>query len=81
MRMKKVCVVGLGYSGLPTALLAAQAGLEVVGVDCNKTHLEAIRMGTWAVGDPEIVEQLQRAIATHNFTVSESALSSYYFFF
>lgn len=38
----KVCVVGLGYIGLPTALMLASHGVEVDAVDCN----------------PEIVEKL-----------------------
>lgn len=31
----KVCVVGLGYIGLPTALMLASHGIEVDAVDCN----------------------------------------------
>jgi UDP-N-acetyl-D-mannosaminuronic acid dehydrogenase len=34
--MKKICVIGLGYIGLPTACLFANAGYEVVGVDVNQ---------------------------------------------
>ena len=32
----KVCVVGLVYMGLPTSLLLAKAGYDVVGFDTNK---------------------------------------------
>ena len=32
----KVCVVGLGYIGLPTAMMLASHGVDVVGVDYNK---------------------------------------------
>ncbi|NLM44752.1 MAG: hypothetical protein GX201_12215, partial [Clostridiales bacterium] len=28
-------VIGLGYIGLPTALMFARSGVEVVGTDCN----------------------------------------------
>ncbi len=31
----KVCVMGLGYIGLPTAALIASRGLEVLGVDID----------------------------------------------
>ena len=36
--MRRVSILGLGYIGLPTAILAAQAGFEVFGfdVDCEK---------------------------------------------
>jgi UDP-N-acetyl-D-mannosaminuronic acid dehydrogenase len=30
-------VIGLGYIGLPTALMFAQSGVEVIGTDYNKT--------------------------------------------
>ena len=42
MHKQKVCVIGLGYIGLPTAALLATHGYDVVGVDLNAvsyTHL------------------------------------------
>lgn len=41
----KVCVVGLGYIGLPTALSLAGAGVDVIGVDYNKELLATLRAG------------------------------------
>lgn len=41
----KVCVVGLGYIGLPTALMLAAHGVEVIGVDYNPSLVEALRTG------------------------------------
>lgn len=38
----KVCVVGLGYIGLPTATLSASAGHEVIGVDTNQTVVDSV---------------------------------------
>ena len=40
-----VCVVGLGYIGLPTAVFFANAGLDVVGVDVNTERLKQIQAG------------------------------------
>lgn len=40
-----VCVVGLGYIGLPTAAVLARAGLRVVGVDVSASHVEAVNAG------------------------------------
>ena len=34
--MMKVCVIGLGYIGLPTAMMMATHGVDVVGVDYNQ---------------------------------------------
>ena len=40
--LKTVCVIGLGYIGLPTAALAAQHGVHVYGVDVNPKVVETI---------------------------------------
>ena len=32
----KACFVGLGYIGLPTAIIAARHGVDIVGVDINE---------------------------------------------
>ena len=34
-KIKKICVIGLGYIGLPTSALLSTSGFEVVGVDIN----------------------------------------------
>lgn len=41
----KICVLGLGYIGLPTALLMAKSGFEVVGVDINEYVVESLKNG------------------------------------
>jgi UDP-N-acetyl-D-mannosaminuronic acid dehydrogenase len=43
--MKSICVVGLGYIGLPTASLFANSGFQVLGVDTNRDVVEAINSG------------------------------------
>lgn len=40
-----VCVIGLGYIGLPTAAVLAQAGNQVIGVDVNPASVEAVNDG------------------------------------
>ena len=35
MKDKKVCVVGLGYIGLPTALMFSDCDMDVVGLDVD----------------------------------------------
>lgn len=40
-----VCVIGLGYIGLPTAAVLAQAGKTVIGVDIKQDNVEAINAG------------------------------------
>ncbi|OYU02408.1 MAG: UDP-N-acetyl-D-mannosamine dehydrogenase [Sphingomonadaceae bacterium PASS1] len=40
-----VCVVGLGYIGLPTAAVIARSGCRVVGVDVNQSVVDTINRG------------------------------------
>ena len=35
MKKKKCCVIGLGYIGLPTSIVVANSGFDVIGVDKN----------------------------------------------
>ena len=42
---KKICVIGLGYIGLPTAAVFARSGVEVVGVDVNPSAVDTINSG------------------------------------
>ncbi len=41
----KICVIGLGYVGLPLAVLAASKGYEVIGFDADKEKVEIINKG------------------------------------
>jgi UDP-N-acetyl-D-mannosaminuronic acid dehydrogenase len=43
--MADICVLGLGYVGLPTASLLASAGFRVLGVDINRSTVEALNSG------------------------------------
>ncbi|MGO2311170.1 MAG: UDP-N-acetyl-D-mannosamine dehydrogenase [Brachybacterium tyrofermentans] len=44
--LETVCVIGLGYIGLPTAAVLAQAGKKVIGIDVKQTTIDAINAGT-----------------------------------
>ena len=41
----RVCVVGIGRIGLPTALLFAKSGLNTIGVDINENLIQNINSG------------------------------------
>lgn len=43
--MNKACFIGLGYIGLPTAIVTAKSGLNVVGVDINPYIVEQTNAG------------------------------------
>ncbi len=44
-RMAKICIVGLGYAGLPTAVAFCEQGFEVLGVDVDRRKVDAINRG------------------------------------
>jgi UDP-N-acetyl-D-mannosaminuronic acid dehydrogenase len=59
--MSKVCVIGLGYIGLPTALLLAKAGHDVVGVDSNKIRVDDINNGRFISNEPGLQRLLKES--------------------
>src|SRR5438876_1678020 len=61
--IKTVCVVGLGYIGLPTAATLASRGIEVVGVDINPRVVEAVNAGQPYFSEPDL-DMLLRAATT-----------------
>lgn len=57
----KICVLGLGYIGLPTALLFATHDYEVVGVDINKKVVEELNEGKAPFKELGLDELLKKA--------------------
>lgn len=70
MNFKKICVLGLGYIGLPTASTFAAHGVEVLGVDVNPQVIETLRNGGIHIHEPGLRETVQTALASGNFSVS-----------
>lgn len=58
----KVCFMGLGYIGLPTAIVAADNGIEVIGVDINPHVVETINKGKIHIVEPGLEELCSRVI-------------------
>jgi UDP-N-acetyl-D-mannosaminuronic acid dehydrogenase len=63
MQKKTVCVVGLGYIGLPTAALLASNGFSVVGVDLNVHVVETINQGRIHIVEPDLDAFVRSAVA------------------
>ena len=61
--IKTVCVVGLGYIGLPTAATLAGRGVDVIGVDINPDVVEAVNAGQPYFSEPDL-DMLLRAATT-----------------
>lgn len=71
-RLHDVCVAGLGYIGLPTALVLATNGIRVHGVDVNKTIVKQLSSGKVTINEPGIQELLAEALGSEQFSVSET---------
>jgi UDP-N-acetyl-D-mannosaminuronic acid dehydrogenase len=71
MKFNKICVLGLGYIGLPTASTFATHGVQVVGVDTNPAVLATLRRGEIHIHEPGMRETLEAALQTGNLTVNE----------
>ncbi|WP_279144061.1 UDP-N-acetyl-D-mannosamine dehydrogenase [Helicobacter pullorum] len=50
----KICVIGLGYIGLPTAAVFASRKVKVVGVDINKHAVDTINQGKIHIVEPDL---------------------------
>ena len=63
----KICIVGLGYVGLPAACVLAQAGHQVVGVEIRSEVVECLNEGKIHIDEPGLQELLQDAHAHGRF--------------
>jgi len=52
--MEKICVMGLGYIGLPTASMLANNGYDVVGIDVNDKVIEKLKNGSPHIEEPDL---------------------------
>ena len=60
--VNSVCVVGMGYIGLPTAAFLADTGMSVVGVDVNRTVVQMVNDGVLPFVEPGLNELLARVV-------------------
>lgn len=68
--MKKICVIGLGYIGLPTSAMFAQSGHEVVGVDLNEKAVNMLNNGEIHIEEPGLGEIIKAQVEKGNFRAS-----------
>ena len=68
--MEQICVIGLGYIGLPTACLLADNGHKVVGVDINKRVVDAVNKGIPPFAEASLNELLSKVVGSGKLTAS-----------
>ena len=59
---RKICIMGLGYIGLPTAALLANRGYQVHGVDINQHTIDTINRGEIHIVEPELDTFVRSAV-------------------
>jgi UDP-N-acetyl-D-mannosaminuronic acid dehydrogenase len=72
VNFQKICVLGLGYIGLPTASTFATHGLRVIGVDVNPRVVNTLQNGEIHIHEPGLRTLVEAAVKSGNLTVSPS---------
>jgi UDP-N-acetyl-D-mannosaminuronic acid dehydrogenase len=67
-----LCILGLGYIGLPTASTFATHGMNVVGVDTNPEIVHRLKNGDVHLFEPGLRTLVQAALRSGNLTVSQA---------
>lgn len=66
----KICIVGQGYIGLPTAALFAKNGCEVLGVDVNEEIVKKLNQGIAHIEEPGISDSIKNAVEEGHYHAS-----------
>jgi len=76
LKDKKICIIGLGYIGLPTAALLANNGYFVHGVDINPKTVDIINQGKVHIVEPDLDAFVQSAVASGRLVASTTAVKA-----
>jgi len=69
----KLTTVGLGYIGLPTSIMFAKHGVDVVGVDIKQEAVDMLNGGQIHIEEPGLQEALEEVLETGKFRASTKA--------
>jgi UDP-N-acetyl-D-mannosaminuronic acid dehydrogenase len=70
VKFNKICFIGLGYIGLPTASTFAMHGLKVLGVDINPNVINTLNQGDIHIHEPGLRDIVTQAIQSGNISFS-----------
>ena len=68
--------MGLGYIGLPTAIISSQHGINVCGVDINPKVVEKTNKGELHIVEPGLQDLLKKAVDSKNLVASTTPVES-----
>lgn len=72
----KACFMGLGYIGLPTAIISSQHGINVCGVDINPKVVEKTNRGELHIVEPGLQDLLKKAVDSKTLVASTTPFES-----
>lgn len=70
MEFKSLCIIGVGYIGLPTASLFASKGIQVMGMDINAEVINGLKAGQLHIFEPGLGDLFHEAIQSGHLAVS-----------
>lgn len=70
--LRKICVLGLGYIGLPTAAVLATHGYRVIGVDVDDSVVNTVNGGNTHIEEPGLQTLVQAAYKSGNLRAQSS---------
>lgn len=76
MEFNQICVIGLGYIGLPTASTFASRGLKVTGVDRNQEVVKSLRNGKVHIYEPGLREIVEKVLREGKLQISEKPVEA-----
>ncbi len=76
--IRKICVVGVGYIGLPTCVVLARAGFEVFGADVNERIITSLRDGIVPIDEPGLQEEFEAAEGNLRFGACPEEADAFY---
>jgi len=76
MSMPSICVIGMGYIGLPTSIIFANSGFVVSGCDINPKIINAINKKTPLIEEPGLKLRLEKAVDSGHLMVYNKPIKS-----
>jgi len=72
LKKKNIAVIGLGYVGLPLALLSALRGFKTIGYDIDQSKISSINKNIIPINDYQVNQNFKKALQTKNFIASSN---------
>ena len=71
MVKQKICIIGLGYIGLPAAAMFTSNGHKVIGVDINNKVIDALEKGEVIIEEPYLKNMVEQEVVSGNLIASK----------